>query len=76
MVLHGYHLGTGVVKEFRQSWISYSSWLLWLDRNDLLFNGHTKSVATIFETAHVLVMKQFAERSFEAELDDHRLLVE
>lgn len=72
--MFGYHLGTGLVKEFRQSWIAYASWLLWLDRNDLLFNDHAKPVHVLFNSVHLLVMEQFACRLIEVMATDHDLL--
>ena len=60
-LFHGLQLGSGVVKEVvRQSLFAYTSWQLWLDQNNLVFNDRTKPIDTIFEATHALIIKQMS----------------
>jgi len=54
--LHGQNLGTNLVKDVRQSWIAYGSWLPWKDRNDGVFNNRSKPVHDIFVSTKAPVL--------------------
>ena len=73
---------TGYVERLRNelltcdffSWIAYVSWLIWLDRNDVVFNNESKLVEVLFENAHLLVKEQMMNIEVNTGLDQLRLL--
>lgn len=58
-ILASHNLESGIIKHVRQSWVVYTVWEIWLDRNKYSFWNKASSPKNIIDKVTIAVAEQF-----------------